>query len=456
MSSDFKPATQYGGTGSGGANYTHESNVLKPAASKLRFITTRLSGMDKQTEFRIIPSVDEDGNIEVPLNPQYEHGAAVGTLVGGWAYNIEIVSGLGSPHSSTFVTAISGDANGDMPQERHTPTNNILYKVKWKIREMQVRKRKGLSMEGQPKDWLRYAAGKYPLMSLPDPKKAWLVQGLCRKLDGQVFRNSEKKPQLMPGFVLMFGGTLFENMADSIGMRFDNDKPLTADSCGFGDFISTAGGHTVVFSKFAKKDPQNPERKAKTTYKVQRSPQGHVPMTDQHIQKFFVPWDKIIHIPTVEQSIEMLIKVLGPEMVDFGLKGTKYEDYLEANVSGASAGIPETVNTKELENAVPAQQAAPIAAPTHAPGHPAHTEAPAVSGGYEVPDVAGDSLGGLDGVATPPDFPEAGDDKDAHGQMNQATTETLVDPDLNNIPNIPGGDDFENMLSSVQDAQDNG
>lgn len=469
----FKSATQYGGTPQGGRDFTSEDVILTPKAkeSGYRVINTRLKDPKHRTTLRMIPSFDENGNVEEALNPEYEPGARIGTLVGPFTISLEVAEGLGIPHSKTMITSVRGDNAGNPPREAHSPANKVVYAVKWKIREMQKRlelgeTRASLKKAGQPVEWLKYTKGNWPFSNLKDPQPRWFVQGLCSEWDGHVFRDKATNlVQAKAKFVLMFSNKLFRTFAGHIGQADDPTKPLSLENNGFGDFLSPEHGRPVRITKAVTRNEKDQEE---INYGI-RITRDELPIPAQQLCKIWAPWNDLLYIPTIEESIEHLIECLGPDMVDFGLKGSEeypcnYVDYIPDSIAGASRDIPPTVRVNELTREIVGNSGG-APRPQDTPGYPSdsRSESPtriAVDlGDDDVDQIPFDTDDApteppkRSRKPTPPPFPTDDDDVDSHGEPKQAKNQPSVVVDFTD-DGLSGGGSFEDNLAAMASTQD--
>jgi hypothetical protein len=133
-------------------------------------------------------------------------------------------------------------------------------------------------------------------------------------------------------------------------------------------------------------------------------------------------WEEVLHYPTVEESIQLMVDLLGPAAVDFGLRKTAYAKYLPPGVAGAASHIVDEPRTptqlKELPALVPTQKVHTYA-PQEQYGNQAQQPQGYTPQGYAAPAPQGYAAPSPQGYSAPAPQPPPAPSRQPNYQANQ-------------------------------------
>ena len=317
-------------------------NYVMQEGSGYTWLQNWLTDLANVTRFRIIPAI-EDGQELAPLNPEATVETPLQETIGEVFYVAEIVNMLGSKRL-TYISAANADASGVAPPGDWSPTRITVHNLRKKIEEQIKRKARHLPTD-IPKAWYNLAEGKYPFSALPYPNELFLVQCMAIEVNGHKRKNLEtNKPEWVAPAILALPSSATTHFFDAIRSKA-TDGPLSTDNNLFGDFCTCDKGCLLQVKKMLKKAQQTSG--SSFTYGIYK--QQLLPLAVNKAASLWKPWETILRIPTVEQTIQWLFIALGAEAVAFGLRGTPYEGYIPEECQGTADSIKDPVSDEDLE-----------------------------------------------------------------------------------------------------------
>jgi hypothetical protein len=194
-----------------------------------------------------------------------------------------------------------------------------------------------------PHPWFQWMRGNG---GVREPADLWLLQGMCYENNGQIKQNQGTVEWVQP---IVFGIPVSaqEDFFEQITTRHNPDATLGPENNRFGDFCSPDHGRMLEVYKRTKGEGN----KKKTEYRIR--PGNSVPVAADHMAGLWMDWDKLIHIPTIEESIGQLIESFDGVAVDYALRESSYHDYVPEEFRGSSDNIMNADNIQDLRNARP-------------------------------------------------------------------------------------------------------
>jgi len=300
-----------------------------------------LTDLSNVTRFRILPAMEE-GQELTPLNPEATSETPLQEIIGEVFYVAEIVNMLGSKRL-TYISAANADAAGEAPPGDWSPTRVTVHNLRKKIEEQIKRKGRHLPTD-IPKAWFSLAEGKFPFSALPYPNELFLVQCMAIEVNGHTRKNLQTNAiEWIAPAVLALPSSATTHFLDAIKTRAA-EGPLSTENNLFGDFCTCKGGHLLQLKKMTKKAQKTSG--GSFTYDLYK--QQQLPLDAAKAAAMWKPWEDILRVPTVEQTIQWLLTALGPEALDFGLRGTPYENYVPDDCRGTAEAIKDPVSDEDL------------------------------------------------------------------------------------------------------------
>jgi hypothetical protein len=210
----------------------------------------------------------------------------------------------------------------------------------------------------------KYIKGKGTLMQRP--RDIMLMQGVLIENGGEKCMDKEgKNPKpWFPVILQVNQKTAMDSLLKGLASAKDTSKPLAPDNNMIGNIMGLDGNCLRITPK---------------TVQVQVGTQTHYfcsegqpfELTNDQVVANYVPWEELLHFPSIEQSILYIAEAIGAEATYEGLIRTPYKDFIPAEIrrtaellsapaapAGAYPPVPAT-----LQPAAPAPVAAP--APTN-------------------------------------------------------------------------------------------
>lgn len=330
--SSFKPMFSTVNTG-----YTNCINICKED-SRYIWIENRLKATDLFTEVRILPALDENHEEELALNP--EGGASEEQIPGtlGRVFGVTEIVDIWKGGKQQFVSSVQEfDSAGDPAPKGYTPAMRFMTRVGYKVYEQMKRAQAGLDTDA-PEHWFGWREHN----SLNKPQQMYILRVLTNFINGEAIKNAAGKPEWVPG-IFAIPKSAEAMFIQNICTRLNPEEPLTLDNNEFGDFCSCEGGYTVRLKRY---DKMENGKRTGTSYSLNRG--RLMPIKVDEVASFLEPWDNILEIPTVEESISKLITLFDPVAIDYGFRGTQYDKYIPEDIKGASKEISEAGSIKDL------------------------------------------------------------------------------------------------------------
>ena len=348
----FKPAANC----TSKISYRNDNRLLE-TDSDYELIENYLKSDDDCTIFRMLPSFDENGSEELALNPA--GGDDIQDIVGNCFCILEVCD-IWKNGKTTFVSSIQPqDREGNSTPSGWSPAMWFMRRLGYKIYAQSMKDQRGQALD-IPRHWIKWNQG-----TISKPQDMFVVQGMAKQINGVVRKNLKKQVDwVFPAIFVIPKSAEAEFMTD-ITKPKDQSEPLSESNNFFGDFCSCDAGHMLRLARYTNinKASENKKQRKKTTYSLKLD--DSMPLTSEQVYGSMKPWSEIIHIPTVEETIEILMDLFEPTAVDFGLRNTPFDRYIPESAAGSAGHIAEAVSIDQIRNAAatPSKSAAKPAAP---------------------------------------------------------------------------------------------
>lgn len=339
----------------------------------------RILWKSKNSVFRIIPGVDDSGNILHQINDPMEMWDSnnPGKHLSDTFYSCRILENFnGSP---IIVELPPGSDESSMYAPLDTFSRIIHNSVD--------ASRKGVKVIPHPmwKQWIDYRDGKLSWVTTAVMMQAlmWVVN------DVQV--SGEESQEMIYGLVCLTHGPSISRFLEDATRPMDQRRPMSAvDNSNLGP-IAEADGCWLYMnsSQFVDKNGQT-----KTILAPSYAPNGAdmrtvqptmMPLDENTIKALWKPWGSLLKFYTMEEQFRLLSQNFGPDTVNYVFKGRDVEQFIPMDIQQAGLGRYESLGGAS------AGRAQRTRVPAIAPGAPAPV-APAMSAPaapvYEAPKVA--------------------------------------------------------------------
>lgn len=393
---------------------------LDPATNFI-WINNKLSGPDKFSSLRFLPSFDENGNELEFIVPGADPANMISCLSNAF-YQVEMTSLYRNGEVRYLVTTLAPtDRRGnEIPRFYKSVAGMIISRFNYNVLVAKQMIAKGYK-SCIPSSWIEKYDRK--LTNEQKPYVATMVQAMASTIDGISMRNAAGEATFVPG-VFILQKTALDSLLGMFKSLKDMSKPISQSNLNpNSDLFSCASGQLVQYSMQLKKGMGERERPVYSLVST-----GPSPIPVDVARNVVKPWNQLIQEPFIDDQISMFIDWLGADVVDFGLTNSPYEDYIPATARGKGSHVEcttlkwdevkamplnpnrEVVNKQETMPATvmmpvqqPQQQVQPVAMPampqtTPAPARPARVLNMAAMDGVE-------DLGGSSNQTPPPPPP---------------------------------------------------
>ena len=340
-----------------------------------QWLTNKLSSASSYSWLRFMPSFDEQGN-ELAFLMENADPANLSAALADAFWSIELMQLYKNNTLHKVVTNIANeDSKGNavrFPKPRKdksgkihpaaTPAGQVIQRFNWACKCNAKLVECGYDPIISPEMAALYATNVTGARDGGNrPQLLWLIQAIAYVLDGQ--SKKDENGEIIPTVgVFPFQSSAFDSLLNIIsGMRNPTLPISQANLAPTNDIISCKGGHSVQYKAVWKPGEDGRDR---PSYSL--SPSEHQPFTNEQLSEIFVPWQKLLPDPTIEESVEMMIGFLGGEAIDYGLRSSTYEDYIPQGFRGSAEHIePCMMSGDELRGLRP--KAAAVQKPEGAP-----------------------------------------------------------------------------------------
>jgi hypothetical protein len=285
------------------------------------------------SEIRMLPSFDAKGNIEAPLDPNFDP-EDIRELALGQAFCLEVVGALWNRGRIMFLDTPSGDKEGRPCQERRSPLALFCNRLGYKTYEQELLREAGRQTH-VPKRWMVWRKERM----LNSPMELIFIQCMALRIQGQTVANMEGKPSLAGPSIFAFPKSAANAFLQNITSRVDASEDLSLTNNLFGDFYSPKKGRTLLFQKIVAKEKIDYQIMAREPY----------PIAEEECRRLWKPWNQIFRYLTIEEIIGILLNVFDEASIDYAFRDTGYADYIPEAIRGTSSEIPDACDKDELQ-----------------------------------------------------------------------------------------------------------
>jgi hypothetical protein len=303
-----------------------------PIESNKIWINNRLSGTDKFTSLRFLPSFDETGNELEFLVPNADPKNMASALSNAF-YQVEMTTlyRRGENHHIVTTLAPTDKRGNPIPACFKTVAGMIIGRFNYNVMVAKQLVSKGYTTS-VPKEWFSKYDSK--LTCEQRPNIVTMAQAVASVIDGVSMQSANGAATFIPG-VFIFQKTALDSLLTMLTARRDMTKPISqANLNPNSDLFSCANGHIAQYTMQLKKGENGKER---PVYGLTSNEAA--PIDPQMASQWVQPWEKLIVEPFIEDQIALLVEWLGGDVVDFGLANSPYEEYLPVNIRGMSQGL---------------------------------------------------------------------------------------------------------------------
>jgi hypothetical protein len=325
------------------SNRTYEDKVmLCNEGYKHKWLQNYLSD-GKQTHFRVLPSFT-DGIEDVALNPDGTQDTSMFELFGRVSAVLEVATGIGT-RRYTFASGCFEDNSGTTVNDGWSVTKTILHRIRYKLRDMDTCKKHGAArLVDIPPSWNRWLNENFMRFRLSEPMSYVCFQVMASIINGEKVTDERGQAKWGGPYILAIRRSAMDSFLADIRTKTDPEAPLSLSNNMFGDFCSAAGGSILMLRKVKSEDARSNSDRA--SYSLRPMP-GAYELQQDYVEKTFVPWEDLIHLPTIEEAVELCAQTFDGIAVDFGLRDSVYEEYIPADYRGLSSDISDPVRQKE-------------------------------------------------------------------------------------------------------------
>jgi len=352
-----------------------ENNTILRPGTHATYIPNKLGKATDYTLVRFLTPVGDDGHFLEPLNPHGDVEKPYSCLGAAFA-RVELADLYINRVRHTFISTIhdeDGDGN-QIPFDMQTPLGHIANKCGWNAYADSIKRSKGYP-RNVPETWDQFKESG----CFTQPSTCLLLQVFASTINSVTPLDSRKQPTSIFG-VFAIKPSAEKAFLPLITTKIDPNGPLVGSNIpDHARLLDPVLGHAVYLKR--RDEAAKAGGHPKINYVLEADFRQVSPLDPKVVSQFWIPWERVLNIPTVEEQVEMLVSLLGAEAVDFGLKGTIYERYVPASVIGASAGIEYERRKKAVLEALPivapaghGQTAHPQQ--SHYPQQPQHPQQP--------------------------------------------------------------------------------
>ena len=371
------PKFKSGQSGTRGQN-TEFKRVNRIVKDKVIWVPPYLSkpkeGDDQvRTELRLFPPV-VDGEVWGVLNPDTTEEMPLRSRLSDIFLDIEMVQragGLGGKGIETdmITSVLKTDEGTEAPKSFYTPYREFVWRLRTKIEEQFTRAKAGLPQD-IPRHWFKYRdqggfkpGVKFGRMPYPQGRgntdkdtgekrpDLYMVQCLALHINGTSRKDDKGKVRWQGPCIFVIPASAAADFFDRLTSRKNEDEPLGPKNNDFGDCISLKDGCTIKLKKL-----QDNKYVLRTGREIK--------VSKEMVERVYRPWDELINIPTVEDSIKWIAEAYGdPAMVDYAFREVddnpkcgRWYEWVPEEWKGLADNIAEPLSKEALQELIKTNQ----------------------------------------------------------------------------------------------------
>ena len=319
-------------------SFSNLNLIVKPD-SGFEILIPYLKEDDLETEIRVFNSFDEDGDEDLVLNPDGNVEDPFNSL--GCAFYYAEVCTIWKNGRTMLVSSVQpeDEAGNPVPGSNYSPAAHFMRRLSYKIFVENEKQQRGMETN-IPKHWMPWTSKG----TIVRPQPMFMVQCMASKVNGEVKRDMKKKMQWQGPYVFLIPKSAEGVFLNNVLKKEDEDEMLSLGNNRLGDFCSCAEGHLLRLSRFTQKSGGG--KRGKISYSLSLGKK--TPFREDQVKGIVRPWDELIHLPTVDETVRVLSKLFEPAVIDFGFRNTAYTSYVPEEFLGAADDIPEAEDIREI------------------------------------------------------------------------------------------------------------
>jgi len=336
----------------GGKRETKVVNLI--GADGFHVVGHRLEADNKVTRVRILPGYDENG-MELPaFNPDIADEQDLDSLV-TFATRVSVVRDLGWPESYSFIDYCQFTNDGREIDLPISPAYRVISRLRAKLYDWQFLKEHvngriltnptQYQLSDCPESWIKkWMGGLQPMGNLTRPADFWVMRCFVLQENGEKVVDGNGKDSYIAKALLCVSEVAFKTFIKTALTRLDPTQPFSFENSGMNDFVSSANGAQVVYQRTT--TVTRAGQQGRTSYSLNALKQPW-PITPAMLENAWMPWENTLNFMGVEDQVDLLIRMLGPEVVDFGLRpdfrdeeGAFYA-FCPENIRGMANGVTD-------------------------------------------------------------------------------------------------------------------
>jgi hypothetical protein len=288
---------------------------------------------EKKTEIRMLPYVDAEGTVWDPLNPEGDVEQVEESL-GVPFFRAELLQFFkGGMH--ILLSSVKAEDKQGQPIAGLSPWTKFMNRMNFKLKEVEnLKKAPDGCIEPEIAHWSAMQARDFRR-----PQTLWFIQALALEIDGEkAVTKGKLQPQgpgvfAIPSYIEVRTPFLTELLG-----KVDDGEPLSPTNNQFGDFYTPENGSTICLRRQDLND--------NTTYSLKLGGRA-LPLTVEQIRKLVKPWDEILDVQYVEDSIQEIANLMEPRMVAYAFRNSQYAKYCQE--LGIDMSLADGVIEAEVE-----------------------------------------------------------------------------------------------------------
>ena len=285
------------------------SSLFVPEYSGYDIVYPKLAG---DTVLRILPAMGPDGE-----QPVMEAGAMSSSNFGDWGAHYEMVKFAG--HEGTdFITEVTDPETKEVMQGQ-TPAKAHYWAIKNGVDDDP----RGCPLEWH--SWLKWDPNSRGCR-VRSPSLHLLFQALLFTSGGEPIKDQDGQAITKGRVIVALNYSTQKEFIERLLKPVDPSNPVSAENNDIGDICSCAGGRIMTLT---------PPPEDKATLPWTASLGDPYPLDPEYVRSMWVPWNDLIRIPTVQESIQRLTELFDDASVDFALRSSPYVRYMPEKARGA-------------------------------------------------------------------------------------------------------------------------
>lgn len=272
---------------------------------------------DNKTEIRMLPYIDGTGEVWDPLHPEGTVKEMDDSL--GIAFCKAELLQFFKGGMYTLLTTVKDEDREGNPVNGPTPWSKFMRRMDFKMAEVKSQLKQGGEIEPGIKHWAGIKDGTFSR-----PQELYFIQCLAKKINGDVKMKDGKPVPVGPAVFAIPRYIQTKTEFFSQMLSIDDDAPegaeLSPETCVLGDFYSLEQGKPLRLSRI--------DQDSNTIYSMSLGKKAW-PLKTENVKKMVCPWDEILDVQSVEDSIKEISKLFEPRMLAYAFRNSTLAPYLK-------------------------------------------------------------------------------------------------------------------------------